>query len=160
MTHPLSNQDLRILELLQQDASLTTSEIASQTNMSQSPCWRRINKIEQAGLIKKRTAILDHNKLGFGVIVFATINLTTQGRNNLEEFESRVKTFPEVLECYTMAGIWDYMIKFVTKDIQHCERFIREHLTTMPMVRELHSHIAVTEIKNTTELPLRDQLTK
>ena len=92
------------------------------------------------------------------VVVFATINLSTQGRNNLEEFERDVETIPEVMECYTMAGTWDYMLKIVTRDIRHYEAFVRNTLTTSPSIRELHSHMAVTEIKNTTELPLDTQL--
>ena len=158
MSLDLNPKDLRILELLQQDAGLTTGEIAERINMSQSPCWRRINRIEKAGLIRKRTALLDRKKLGMEVVVFATVNLTTQGRSNLEEFEQAVANLPEVMECYTMAGIWDYMLKIVTRDISHCEQFIREHLTTLPMIRELHSHIAVTEIKNSTDLPLSTQM--
>lgn len=158
MTVTLNKQDLQIMALLQEDASLTTAEIADKTNMSQSPCWRRINRIEQEGLIRRRVALLDREKLGMDVVVFATVNLSAHGRQNLEAFEEEVKQHPEITECYTMTGTWDYMIKIVTRDIRHYESFVREKLTTMPMIRELHSHIAVTEIKNTTELPLESQL--
>jgi Lrp/AsnC family transcriptional regulator len=154
----LSQQDIKILDLLQQDANLTTQEIADRINISQSPCWRRINKLEEDGFIAKKVAILDREKLGMEVIVFATVNLSTQGRNNLEEFENEVKQYAEVTECYTMAGTWDYMIKIVARNIRHYEIFVREKLLTLALVGEVHSHIAVTEIKNTTELPLSTQL--
>lgn len=158
MPKELNKQDIHILDLLQNDASLTTVEIADIIHTSQSPCWRRINRIEEAGLIKKRVAILDRDKLGMGVVVFATVNLSAQGRQNLEAFEHEMRGLPEVIECYTMTGTWDYMLKIITKDIRHYESLVRNKLTVLPLVRELHSHIAVTEIKNTTQLPLKTQL--
>ncbi len=158
MSAELSPQDVKILDLLQEDATLTTQAIAAQINMSQSPCWRRINRLEESGLIRKRVAILDREKLGMEVIVFATVNLSTQGRNNLEQFENEVKQFPEVIECYTMAGSWDYMLKIVARNIRHYEIFVREKLISLAHIGEVHSHIAVTEIKNSTALPLLTEL--
>lgn len=158
MTTPLTSQDISILRILQRDANKTSTEIAELVGMSQSPCWRRINRIEQAGYIDKKVVVLNREKLGMELIVFTTVNLTTVGRQQLVEFEQAVKTFAEVIECYTMTGVWDYMLKIVTKDIRHYESFVRESLLTLPMVGESHSHIAVTEIKNTTELPLDSQL--
>lgn len=160
MKNDLGTQDVKILKLLQQDASLTTQEISETLNMSQSPCWRKINKMDQDSLIEKRVAILNREKLGMDVVVFSTINLSTQGREYLEEFEAEVKLLPEVLECYTMAGSWDYMLKIVAKNIRHYEIFVREKLTTLPHIGEVHSHIAVTEIKNSTELPLSTQFSR
>lgn len=151
-------QDIQILGLLQSDATLSTSAIAEQTNTSQSPCWRRINRLEEEGIIKRRVALLDREALGMDVVVFATVNLTSTGRQNLLEFEQEIVRHPEVMECYTMTGIWDYMLKIVTRSIRHYEDFVRNTLTTSPSIRELHSHMAVTEIKNTTELPLDSQL--
>jgi len=158
MSESFDKQDVRILKLLQTNASLTTGEIAEKTNMSQSPCWRRINRIEQDGLIQKRVAILDRDLLGMEVVVFATVNLSMQGRSQLQEFEQAVRSHSEVVECYTMTGTWDYMLKIVTRSIRHYEAFVRDKLSTLPLVSEMHSHIAVTEIKNTTELPLDTQL--
>lgn len=155
----LTRQDVDILKLLQQDATLSTAAIAERINVSQSPCWRRINRLEQDGLIQGRVALLNRNALGMDVVVFATINLTSTGRQNLIEFERDIIDHPEVIECYTMTGIWDYMLKIVTRDIRHYEEFVRNTLTASPSIRELHSHMAVTEIKNTTELPLDSQLT-
>ncbi|WP_339674392.1 Lrp/AsnC family transcriptional regulator [uncultured Zhongshania sp.] len=158
MSTELSKQDLSILGILQSDASKTSSDVADIVGMSQSPCWRRINRIEQDGVIRKKVALLDRHALGMDLVVFATINLTTSGRQNLEEFEHSVQNFDEVMECYTMTGIWDYMLKIIVKDIRNYESFVRDRLLCLPMIREIHSHIAVTEIKNTTELPLKTQL--
>lgn len=154
----LTKTDIRILELMQADASLSTAEVAEKVGLSQSPCWRRIHRLEQAGFIKQRVAVLDHAKLGMEVVVFVSVNLTATGRQNLEDFEREIRKFPEVLECYTVTGEMDYMLKIITRDIQHYEAFVRNHLTTMPMIRETHSTIAITEIKDTTELPLKTQL--
>ena len=154
----LDRQDIAILKLLQRDATPSTAAIAEKINVSQSPCWRRINRLEQAGLIDRRVALLNRDELGMEVVVFATINLTSTGRQNLIEFEEDIVRHPEVVECYTMTGIWDYMLKIVTRDIRHYEVFVRNTLTASPSIRELHSHMAVTEIKNVTELPLDSQL--
>ena len=150
--------DVRILEAVQRDGSMTTQQIADHISISQSPCWRRINRLEEQGLIERKVTLLDREKLGMEVVVFATINLTMQGRDNLEDFEREVEILPEVMECYTMAGTWDYMLKIVVKNIRHYEMFVREKLTKLAHIREVHSHIAVTEIKNSTVLPLATQI--
>ena len=154
----LSKTDIDILRHLQVDASISTGTLAERLNLSQSPIWRRINRIESEGIIRKRVALLDRRALGMEVVVFATVSLTANGRQNLEAFEQEIVVHPEVMECYTMAGIWDYMLKIVTRNISHYEDFVRNTLTTSPSIRELHSHMAVTEIKNSTELPLETQL--
>ena len=154
----LSPQDIKILELLQVNADRSSAEIAELLNMSQSPCWRRINRLEQAGDIDRKVAILNREALGMDLVAFTTINLSAAGRRNMELFEEGVMLLDEVVECYTMTGIWDYMLKILTRDIRHYESFVRNTLTASPSIRELHSHMAVTEIKNTTELPLNSQL--
>ncbi|WP_339340008.1 Lrp/AsnC family transcriptional regulator [uncultured Oceanicoccus sp.] len=154
----LSSQDIRILDLLQRDANLTTQEIADRINISQSPCWRRISRLEEQGLINRKVAVLDREKLGMDIVVFATVSLSSQGKKNLQIFEDEVKLLPEVTECYTMTGMWDFMLKIVTKDTRHYEQFVREYLVNLDHIGEVHSHVAVTEIKNTTALPLQTQL--
>ena len=158
MAIDLDRTDQRILALLQEDADISTAALADKLHMSQSPCWRRINRLMEAGLIKRRVALLDREALGMDVVVFATVNLTQTGRQNLLAFERDIEGHPEVVECYTMTGIWDYVLKIVTRDIKHYEDFVRNTITASEMIRELHSHIAVTEIKNTTELPLSTQM--
>jgi Lrp/AsnC family transcriptional regulator len=153
----LDSTDLGILDLLQRDANMSTAAIAERVNLSQSPCWRRINRLEEQGLIRERVVLLDRQALGMDVVVFATVNLTATGRQNLLSFEADIVRYPEVIECYTMTGIWDYMLKIVTRDIRHYEQFVRETLSASPNIRELHSHMAVTEIKNSTALPLQTQ---
>ncbi len=158
MTNSLSTSDIQILDMLQGDASVSTAAIAERINISQSPCWRRINKLEQDGYIRGRVALLNRDALGMEVVVFATINLTSTGRQNLMAFEQDIVRHPEVVECYTVTGSADYFLKIVTRDIKHYDRFLRRQLIQIPLVRDVNSNVAVTQIKYTTELPLETQL--
>lgn len=154
----LTKSDLKILELLQKDSTLSTAEIAEHIGLSQSPCWRRIQRLEQAGLFEERGIRLNRDLLGLDLVVFVTINLRQTGTQDLLQFEKDIRKHPEIVECYTMTGLWDYMLKIVAKDIKYYESFARNVLMASQSIREMHSHIAVTEIKNTVALPL-SQLT-
>lgn len=154
----LSPIDIKILALLQQDASLTAAEIAEHVNLSASPCWRRINRLEQEGIIEKKVALVNAEKLGLGLVVFARISLSKNDEASLHDFEQRVSRYPEVVECYTVTGSADYHLKIITRDIKHYDRFLRRHLIQIPLVRDVNSNVAVTRIKYTTGLPLETQL--
>ena len=150
--------DINILKQLQKDAGLTAQEIAGKVNLSTSPCWRRINRLEEAGIIQKKVALLDSQKLGMQMVTFVSISLSKNDEKSLETFEEQVQQFPEIVECYTVTGTMDYFLKIITRDIQHFERFLRQHLAQLPLIREMHSNVAVTQIKYSTELPLDTQL--
>ncbi len=154
----LDNTDIQILDLLQTDASLTTAEIATRVNLSQSPCWRRINQYEKNGLISRKVHILDREKLGLEIVVFTSIALRDTSGDALSNFEAAVLEFPEIVECYTTTGTTDYILKIVARNIRHYEQFVRKRLAQLPNIREFHSNIAVTRIKDTTALPLQTQL--
>lgn len=150
--------DINILKQLQKNADLTAQEIAGKVNLSTSPCWRRINRLEKAGIIQKKVALLDSQKLGMQMVTFVSISLSKNDEESLETFEEQVQQFPEIVECYTVTGTMDYFLKIITRDIQHFERFLRQHLAQLPLIREMHSNVAVTQIKYSTELPLDTQL--
>ncbi|BAN49959.1 Lrp/AsnC family transcriptional regulator [Metapseudomonas resinovorans] len=154
MQSPLSPIDRKILRLLQHDADLSAAEVAEKVELSQSPCWRRIHRMQEEGLIERKVALLNPKLLGFSITVFVNIKLSAHGRNNLTEFEEAIVGYPEVQECYTMAGGSDYLLKVVAKDIAGYERFLRDQLLQRPHVLEAHSNIAMSEVKRTTELPL------
>jgi len=154
----LSSTDIKILGMLQHDASLTAAEIAEQVNLSASPCWRRINRLEQEGLIEKKVALLSAEKLGMGLVIFSRISLAKNDETSLHDFEERVRQYPEVVECYTVTGSADYFLKIITRDIKHYDRFLRRQLIQIPLVRDVNSNVAVTQIKYSTELPLETQL--
>lgn len=154
----LSPTDIKILALLQQDASLTAAEIAEHVNLSPSPCWRRINRLEREGIIEKKVALLSAEKLGMGLVVFSRISLSRNDETSLQDFEQQVRLFPEVVECYTVTGSADYFLKIITRDIKHYDRFLRRRLIQIPLVRDINSNVAVTQVKYTTGLPLETQL--
>lgn len=154
----LSATDIKILALLQQDASLTAAEIAEQVNLSVSPCWRRISRLQKEGVIEREVALLNAEKLGMGLVIFARISLSQNDEASLHTFEERVRQFPEVVECYTVTGTADYFLKIITRDIKRYDQFLRRHLLQIPQVRDVNSNVAVTQVKYTTGLPLESQL--
>ena len=109
----LDRFDRDILALLQQDASLSAAEIGVRVGLSQSPCWRRINRLEEAGLITRRVALLDRHRLGLDVLVFAMIKLNAHGRRSLPEFADAIRRYPEVQECFTLLGDMDFLVRNV-----------------------------------------------
>jgi Lrp/AsnC family transcriptional regulator len=146
--------DLRILALLQTDASRSTAEIAEAVGLSASPCWRRIAQLEQQGVIRRRVALLDRERLDLGVTVVVQVRLTTHGRQSLVDFEERVRELPEVTQCFTVMGAIDFVLIVVTTDIRAYERLMRERLSQLPGVQAIESNIVMSAIKDTTALPL------
>ena len=151
---PVDKTDLKILDLLQNDASRSTNQIAELVGLSASPCWRRISLLEQQGVIRRRVALLDREKLGLGVTVVVQVRLTTHGRQSLVAFEERVRELPEVTQCFTVMGAIDFVLIVVTRDIRAYERFMREGLAQLPGVQAIESNIVMSAIKDTTALPL------
>jgi Lrp/AsnC family transcriptional regulator len=154
MLEPLDDYELKILRLLQDDASLSTAAVAEKVGLSASPCWRRIDRLERDGYIRRRVAILDRKKLGLNAQIFAQVKLNAHGRANLEEFAAAIREFPEVLECHVLMGSVDFMLRVVAADIEAYERFFFEKLSTLPGVNEINSTVALSEIKSTTSLPV------
>ena len=151
---PIDPIDRQILAVLQEDAALSGADIASKVGLSVSPCWRRIQRLETLGVIRCRVALLEPQALGLDVVVFASVKLSAHGRQALPRFESAVREFPEVLECYTVSGGVDFLLRVVTEDIHRYEEFLRDRLLQLPEVAEVHSRIAITQVKYTTSLPL------
>jgi Lrp/AsnC family transcriptional regulator len=150
----LSITDIAILRLLQENADLPVAEIAAQVGLSPSPCWRRIARLQKEGFISRKVALLDARALGLNLVVFASVKLAKHQSALLRRFEQEIVKYAEVLECYTMTGNMDYLLRIVTADIQSYETFLREHLSRIPGVLEVHSSIAITQIKYSTQLPL------
>lgn len=144
----------KILALLQQDATLSTAEIADRVGLSQAPCWRRIDRLRKDGVIKAQVVLVDRRKIGLNAQVFAQVKLNAHGRQHLEEFSEAIREFPEVLECYVLMGAVDFMLRIVTQDVEAYERFFFDKLSRLPGVQEINSTVALSEIKWTTALPL------
>jgi Lrp/AsnC family transcriptional regulator len=144
----------RILAVLQEDATLPLAQIAERVGISATPCWRRIQRLREAGIIKAQVALLDRRAIGLNAQVFAQVRLSAHGRERLEEFAQEIRGFPEVLECYVMMGSIDFMLRIVAADIDAYERFFFEKLSRVPGIQEISSMVALSEIKATTALPL------
>jgi Lrp/AsnC family transcriptional regulator len=146
--------DLRILDVLQHEGALPVAEVAARTGLSTTTCWRRIQQLEQSGVIRGRVALLDRHALGLEVTVHAHVKLSTQGRDAIAAFAEAIRERPEVLDCYTTMGEWDFMLRIVTRDIKAYEAFYLDHLSKLPYVQSINSSVTVTVIKETTVLPL------
>jgi Lrp/AsnC family transcriptional regulator len=151
---PLDSIDRRILEVLQRDAALSAADVAARVGLSTTTCWRRIQQLEQTGVIKGRVAVLDRAALGLDVMVFVQVRLSTQGRDAIAQFDRAIRDRPEVLDCYTLTGEWDFCLRIVTRDMKEYEAFFLDHLSKIPNVQSVNSSIAVTVVKESTALPL------
>lgn len=154
MPEALDPVDARILDLIQADASLSVAEIAETVGLSPSPCWRRIKRLEDAGVIRRRVTLLDAEQLGLGFEVYAIVKLSLPTKENLDAFETAVARWPEVIACATITGREDYVLRVVTRDIHTFDTFLRERLLSLGLVSDVESHIVVRGVKDTTQLPL------
>lgn len=150
----LDRVDILILEALQQDASRSTAELAELARVSQSVCWRRIQRLWDGGYVKRQVAILDRKRLGLNSQIFAQVKLSAVGRANLSDFAESIRAFPEVLECFVLMGEMDFLLRIVMGDIEGYEQFFFEKLSRLPGIQEINSIVALSEIKSTTSLPL------
>jgi Lrp/AsnC family transcriptional regulator len=150
----LDQSDRRILGILQTEAGVTATEVGERIGLSQSACWRRIQRLRDAGVIKDQPAVLDREKVGLSTMVFAHVKLTSHGRTNITDFADAVRRYPEVLDCYVVLGNVDFLLRIVTEDIKDYERFMYEKLSQLPGVQEINSSIALSEMKHTTVLPI------
>ena len=153
-TMELDAIDGRILTELQSDGGLTNAELAERVGLSPSPCLRRVKLLTDAGVIKKRVALVDGNTIDLKVSVFIHVTLEKQIEENLSEFEAAIGARPEVVECYLMTGESDYLLRVVVPDLEAYERFLMEHLTRIPGVSNIKSSFALNQVKYSTALPL------
>ncbi len=154
MAEVLDDVDIRILDLLQRDASLSIAEIAERVGLSSSPAWRRIERLKKAGVITGQVTLLDAEKLGLTFEVWASVKLQLPSRDNLEKFETAIAGWPEVVECATVTGAVDYMLKIVTRDIHAYDDFLRDKMLGLGLVSDVQSRIVMRVAKRTTAAPL------
>ena len=149
----MDNADRKILAILQEDASLPVAEVAARVSLSQTPCWRRIQKLEEAGVIQGRVAILDPNSIGLGLTVFVEIETGDHSREWLNRFAEAINTMPEVMEVYRMAGDVDYLIRLAVANMAAYDDFYRRLIALVPM-KNVTSRFAMERVKYTTAYPL------
>ncbi len=146
--------DLQILRELQANAEISMQELGEKVGLSHTPCWRRVKKLEEAGVIRERVTLLDPERLGLSVNVFVQVSLGVQQEEALNQFEDAVQMIPEIVECYTISGDRDFMLRVVVEDVSAYERLLKRTLVHLPEVANLSSTFALRQVKYTTELPL------
>lgn len=145
--------DQKILAILQHDTTLSIAETADRVGLSATPCWKRIQKLEAAGVIQRRVALLDPTRVGLGLTVFVAIEVGAHSPEWLAKFAAAVQAMPEVLEFYRMAGDVDYMLRVATTDMAEYDAFYKRLIATVPL-KNVTSRFAMERIKSTTALPL------
>jgi len=150
----LDEIDHKILRILQEDADRNIDEIGRLVGLSHTPCWRRIKKMEDTGVILAKRCILDSEKIGLDVSIFVHVRLETHSAEVLEEFEAATQAIPEIMQCYTMSGEFDYLLRVVVKAVRDYEKTVKGKLLQLPHVGTMNSSFALNEIKNATALPL------
>jgi Lrp/AsnC family transcriptional regulator len=151
----LNAVDRRILAILQEDASLPVAEIAARVNLSATPVWRRIQKLQAAGIIERQVALLDPAKVGFDITVFVEVHTDDHSAAWLEQFAAVVAEFPEVMEVYRMAGDIDYLLRVSVPTMAAFDAFYRQLIGRLPL-RNVTSRFAMERVKHTTAYPLQD----
>ncbi len=149
----LDEMDVKILRILQQDCTRPVAEIGKEVGLSTTPCWRRIQKLEELGVVRGRVALLDPTKVNAGVTVFVSIKTDQHSLGWLETFHSAVTDFPEVVEFYRMSGDVDYLLRVVVPDIAAYDGFYKRLIARIEIAK-VSSAFAMEQIKYTTELPL------
>src|SRR5690606_31675513 len=132
--------------VLQEDASRSAAEIAEAVGLSQSPCWRRIQRLKEEGYISRVVALLDRNKLGLRAQLFVQVKVVKNDQASLVEFSQAIREFPEVMECHVILGMFDFLLRVVTKDMEAYEKFYFEKLSRVANIREVNSYVAATEL--------------
>lgn len=150
----LDTTDLKILDELQRDGSLSNVELARRVHLSPSPCLARVKALEKAGIITGYVALANATALGLGLNVFISISLKSQDKTALNAFEQRIAEHDEVMECYLMTGDSDYLIRVAVQDIAALERFILDQLTPIPGIDKIRSSFTLKQVSYKTALPL------
>lgn len=146
--------DLKLLRALQSEPTLSVAELGDRIGLSHTPCWRRIKRLEADGLIKGRNVVLDADALGFPITVFCFIRLKNHDRSSMDSFEECARIHPNIVQCYTMSGEQDYLLRVLAPSIKAYERLLKNDLLSLPGVGQMNSSFAMSEIKNTLDLPI------
>ena len=145
--------DRQILNILQADAATSIQEAGERVGLSSNACWRRIKRMEEAGIIRKRVALVDPKQVGRGVTVFVSVRTSNHSEEWLQKFSSGVSALPEVMEFYRTSGDVDYLLKVLVGDIAEYDRFYKKLIRIAPL-SDVSSNFAMEQVKYTTEVPI------
>ena len=149
----LDRTDRKILAILQEDSSLAVAEVAARVGLSQTPCWRRIQRLHADGVIERTVSLVRPDAIGLGLTVFITIEAFDHSPDWLEQFTAVVSAMPEVMDVYRMAGDIDYLLRVAVTDMAAFDLFYRELIKAIPL-KNVSSHFAMERVKSTTAYPL------
>jgi Lrp/AsnC family leucine-responsive transcriptional regulator len=150
----LDRADRRILEIVQNDGRIANVDLAQKVALSPSPCLRRLNRLEESGVISRYVALLDGRSLGLGLTAHLEVMLEKRVEHARATFRQAVQKWPEVLVCYALSGQWDYFLKVVSPDLEHYSRFLMENVLSLPVVVNVQSSFVLEKVKEGTALPL------
>ncbi len=148
--------DVRILNILQENARITTLELAEQVGLSPTPCARRVKRLEDDGLIQRYVTLLDEKKAGLDLSVFISVRLRNQTAETIDKFDRSVRAMPEITECYLVSGAHDYLLHLRVADVGALRDFLRNRLVTIEGIAETESSIVLEKVKYTTALTLSE----
>lgn len=148
----IDNTDIKILKLLQKDATITVADIAKKIGLTQTPCWRRIQRLEQIGIIDRRVTILNHNMLDLPIVVYVFITTDSHQQKWLDQFAATMREIPEIVELYRLSGEIDYILKLRVRDIAHYDDIYKKIISRIT-IKSVTSSFAMEEIKFTNILP-------
>ncbi|MEM6664572.1 MAG: Lrp/AsnC family transcriptional regulator [Pseudomonadota bacterium] len=152
--HNTDDLDLRILRAMQSDGSLSVSQIAEQVGLSQSPCSRRISRLQEAGYIRGKSVELDRRRLGFNAVVVARVKLDKHDKQALDAFKSEIRAIPEIQYAVLLMGAFDYDLHIVVRDIDHYQTLMHQRLVSLPGVKEMESSVVLDVVKKSNALPI------
>jgi len=150
----LDELDKHLLQLLQRNAKISTQDLADQVNLSVSPCWRRVRKLEDAGIIERYVTLLDRRKLGLNTLAFVHVSLIEHTEAAIKTFDDFVEQEDQIIECCSITGSDDYLLKVVAEDPEGLETFIMKKVLRLGIVRSSTTHFVLRQKKYRTELPL------
>jgi Lrp/AsnC family transcriptional regulator len=153
----MDKKDRRILELLQQNAMFTAAELADEVGLTTTPCWRRIQKLDEQGYIKERVALLDRQKMNVGTTVFVSVRTSRHSDEWLQRFTAAVTNMPEILEAHRMSGDTDYLLRIVVPDITEYDRVYQQLIRELEFL-DVSSSFSMEELKSTTAIPVKHVL--
>lgn len=154
MSVSLDRIDRLILDRLQANGELSINELSEQLGMTPPPCWRRVKRLKDLGILVRQTWRLNAELLGLNVTVMASVKLATHDSEATDAFRKEILDLPEVLECYVLLGNVDVLLKIVVPDMRYYEIFFYQKLSQLPSVREVNSSVVMSEVKNTSVLPI------
>jgi DNA-binding Lrp family transcriptional regulator len=150
----LDNIDKAILQELQTDGRVSNAELARRVNLSPPAIHARLKRLEEQGFIRQYVALLDREKVGYDMLCFVNMNLQLHQQEQIDTVRAAILDIPEVLECYSLTGEYDYLLKVAIRNRKDLERFVMHHLTKISGVHQVHTSIVLTELKSTTALPI------